>query len=357
MRRHISILASVVPLALGMHAHALETISASTSNVLDIKPTMATKTSNAMPGAKPVGQPSTGQATAVSTNDQAQSPRVEMEDIDLGSAGSQKASNQVARTVPKPNAPAKAAAWIPQGVAPKLTSGTERVVFNRRPIKVNLEIGKERMITFPGSIAIHAPEGHDSQVGIQTIERTAYITANESLTGLRVIAEDLDTGRMIPVDLVASVGGKVITDDLEIYLVGATEGGNQATAVSATGEASADMVVLTRYASRALYAPKRLVSADPTIRPVNVKAAPTPGLYRGARIQTTPIAQWRSGNLYVTAVRFTNQEATPVDLSMDDIRGNWLAATPQHARLLASGNEADTTAVYLVCDRPFEACR
>jgi integrating conjugative element protein (TIGR03749 family) len=353
MRRHIRILATVVPLALGMHAYALETISAGTSSVVAVKPGTAAKTATSPQG----GKPAAGQATATPPAELGQAAKSEPEDIDLGSTGAQKASSSVVRDSAKSPASSKPPAWMPQGVAPKVTTGTERVVFNRRPIKVNLEIGKERMITFPGSIAIHAPEGHESQVGIQTIERTAYITANEALTGLRVIAEDLDTGRMIPVDLVASNGGKVVTDDLEIYLSGSTEGGSQAASVSATGETSADMVVLTRYAARALYAPKRLVAADPSIRPINVKAAPTPGLYRGARIQTTPIAQWRSGNLYVTAVRFTNQESNPVDLNMDDIRGNWLAATPQHARLLASGKESDTTAVYLVCDRPFEACR
>lgn len=249
--------------------------------------------------------------------------------------------------------------WLPSTVAPKVGSGghpTERVVFNRRPIKVTLEVGKERMITFPWPIAIHAPEGHESQVAIQTIERTAYVTAHESLSGLRVIAEDMDSGRMIPVDLVASEAIKVVTDDLEIYINRSTETAS-AERMATGNEPATDMVALTRHAARALYAPKRLMTANPSIRPVPVKVAPVPGLYRGYRVQTTPIAAWRSGGLYVTAVRFANQEKTPVVLDMGDIRGAWLAATPQHGRILAAGNEADTTAVYLVCDRPFEACR
>lgn len=283
--------------------------------------------------------------------------------IDLGStAAPAHAPPKAASALPKPAAKGAASApsnWLPTAVAPKVAVGghsTERVVFNRRPIKVTLEVGKERMITFPGVIAIHAPEGHESQVAIQTIERTAYVTAHEPLTGLRVIAEDLDSGRMIPVDLVASDSIKVVTDDLEIYVSRGAEAANDERMAVGT-EPAPDMVMLTRHAARALYAPKRLMSVNPAIRPAPVKVAPVPGLYRGYRVQTTPIAAWRAGNLYVTAVRFSNQEKTPVALDMGDIRGSWLAATPQHGRILEAGNEADTTAVYLVCDRPFEACR
>ena len=40
----------------------------------------------------------------------------------------------------------------------------------------------------------------------------------------------------------------------------------------------------------------------------------------------------------------------------DYVRGRWRAITFQHGRLLGKGSEADTTVVYLVCDRPFDAC-
>ena len=69
------------------------------------------------------------------------------------------------------------------------------------------------------------------------------------------------------------------------------------------------------------------------------------------------IGAWRSGQLYVTAVRFTNQGTNPLDIDLQEMRGQWLAATAQHTRLLAAGSPWATTTVYLVCDRPFDACR
>jgi integrating conjugative element protein (TIGR03749 family) len=117
------------------------------------------------------------------------------------------------------------------------------------------------------------------------------------------------------------------------------------------------MVALTRHAARMLYAPTRLMPADPAIRQVALDLHPVAGLYRGRRLRTTPLGAWRSGPLYVTAVRFTNLEDRPIELQMHDLRGQWLAATPQHGRLGPAGSETDTTAVYLVCAQPFASCR
>lgn len=241
------------------------------------------------------------------------------------------------------------------------SDNTRRVEFNRRPIPVALQIGKERLVTFPGPVLLHVQPGLENLVRLQTIGRTVYVTALAPFDSpLRIVAEDLERdSRMYPVDLVARQGTVVAADEIEIH-------GTAASSPAATGAPgpapradtaeAPDMVALTRHASQALYAPTRLLPASAAIRQVPVTLAPVPGLYRGAQLITTPIAAWRSGNLYVTAVRFTNQGA-PLELAMDDLRGQWLAATAQHNRLGAKGAESDTTAVYLVCDKPFEACR
>ena len=90
---------------------------------------------------------------------------------------------------------------------------------------------------------------------------------------------------------------------------------------------------------------------------VEVSTATIPGLLRGVNVETAPLGQWRSGRLYVTAVRVTNRSRYPVELPLEDIRGNWMAATAQHGRIGPAGSDTDTTAIYLVCDRAFEACR
>ena len=63
---------------------------------------------------------------------------------------------------------------------------------------------------------------------------------------------------------------------------------------------------------------------------------------------------WRANGLYVTAVKLTNRTDQPQTLDPRDLRGAWLTATFQHHRLLPKGDEADTTAVYLISARPFD---
>ncbi|MBW8827931.1 MAG: TIGR03749 family integrating conjugative element protein, partial [Burkholderiales bacterium] len=213
-----------------------------------------------------------------------------------------------------------------QGSAPKsvaiATSQTsmEHVTFNRRPVRVALPVDRERLITFPSAVALQAPAGHEGMLRLEIIGRTVYATALAPFGSMRVIAEDIENdGVQIPMDFVADGTTSVASPELEIHLPspGAATGGSATSAASD----SADMVTLTRYAARALYAPRRLVPADASIRQVAVATNPVLGLYRGARVQTTPVGAWRSGNLYLTAVRITNQEKAALELQMDELRG------------------------------------
>ena len=115
-------------------------------------------------------------------------------------------------------------------------------------------------------------------------------------------------------------------------------------------------MALTRFAARQLYAPLRLAQGRPGIVRVPVHRTPV-ALLRGGAVQAVPLASWRAGTLFVTAVRLTNRTGQPRTLDPRELRGTWLAATFQHNRLLPAGSEADTTAVYLVSDRAFEASR
>lgn len=282
---------------------------------------------------------------------------------DPGSAAPrQPAAAPVKPATNRPKEQANASSRMPAGlgVDTRGSTDTERVVFQLAPVRVVLPIDRERTVSLPGQFALHAPEGFDTLVRSQIIERTAYLKALAPFGSLRVVAEDLTTGRQIPLDLVSVPGGGDSPRPMEVFVPtpGADRGGDDKDPGRSAREAAPlDMVALTRYAAQALYAPRRLIPSSPAVRQVPVPPAPVEGLYRGWRIETVPIGAWRSGDLYVTAVRFTNTGEQPIDLDLQELRGRWLAATAQHMRLLASDPAWRTTTVYLVCDRPFDACR
>ncbi len=113
-------------------------------------------------------------------------------------------------------------------------------------------------------------------------------------------------------------------------------------------------MTLTRFAAQQLYAPLHLIQDIPGIVRTSV-AHNSINLMPGGAIDAKPLLAWRAGKYYLTAVKLTNRTEQPQSLDPHDLSGTWLTATFQHQRLLAAGNEADTTVVYLISSRPFES--
>ncbi|MFC7410341.1 TIGR03749 family integrating conjugative element protein [Hydrogenophaga atypica] len=274
-------------------------------------------------------------------------------------------AQQAARSARSPTvASAAAAAPSAKSVRParaQASAGIERAVFERVPVRVALPVGKERLVTLPAVAALHVPTDIESVARIEVIDRTMYVTALLPFVPLRIVAELVDDGTQIPLDLVASPATAGATSELQVFLSGKPgNAGPGATDAQEPAEEkplpAADMVQLTRHAAQMIYAPRRLIQPTAAIQQVPVAQDVVSGLLRGALVETAPLGQWRSGNLFVTAVRVTNLSAHPYEIALEQMRGRWIAATTQHGRLGPKGSDRDTTAVYLVCDRSFEAC-
>lgn len=258
-----------------------------------------------------------------------------------------------------------------KGMAPA-SEAIERVIFDRKPVRVALPVNRERLVTFNQPVALNAPEDIASYARINIVGKTMYVTALMPFGSVRVFVEQLDGEQLqIPLDLVADRSTAAASSEIQIFGRAETQPKSVASAAAGAGdkssdaraarddseEVSIDAVMLTRYAARRLYAPWRLTGGDPAIHQVPLELKSIPDLYRGARVQTTPIGAWRAGSLWVTAVRMTNLESSPLEIRLEDIRGNWITSTAHSGVLGRAGSETDTTALYLVCDRPFEACR
>jgi integrating conjugative element protein (TIGR03749 family) len=239
------------------------------------------------------------------------------------------------------------------------TGSTERLVWDKAPLQVALGIGpdRERSITFPAQMHIGVPQEVAQLLRVQTVGRTSYVTALAPFPRARVVAEDRTTGSVILLDLSAAIDN-TSTLPVTIVVPSASEPRPQGrNADDEERETPVDMVTLTRFAAQQMYAPRRLTGAHPAIRRVLVNRSPLNDLYAGGGVRGVPAGQWRGDEFYVTAVVLQNLRAQPVELSPLDVRGRWRAITFQHGRLLGRGTEADTTVVYLVCDRPFDSCR
>lgn len=234
----------------------------------------------------------------------------------------------------------------------------ERIEWDKIPIRLDLKVGQERWVHFPGSVKVGLPASLQPLLRTQSVNGTVYFLANAPFDATRIILRTLDGGPLYLFDVSASeTAGQ--THPLQLFVKAAGESGEDPTASAIAPNAPTTQysyVALTRFAAQQLYAPARLLQDLPGIIRVQVMRDPV-SLVRGGMVDATPLVAWRAGGLYVTAVKLTNRTDQPQTLDPRDLRGSWLTAAFQHNRLLAAGSEADTTAVYLISARPFAASR
>lgn len=243
----------------------------------------------------------------------------------------------------------------------------ERVVWNKAPIAIPLVVGEERLVHFPDSVSIGLPQSLTPLLRSQSINGTLYLLASQTFEPTRVMVRSETDGPIYVLDISAASGGSDsgLLPDVQVLLQSPQKsrqnlqqkspqdaGADQST--SGKQSQSLGYAALTRYAAQQLYAPTRLIPRQPGVVAVPVNPEPV-DLVVGGKIEAVPVAAWKAGLRYVTAVKLINRTQSPVVLDPRELRGSWLAATFQHNRLLPAGSEADTTAVYLVSDRRFDA--
>ena len=240
---------------------------------------------------------------------------------------------------------------VPLGLDAQEPEVPDRVVWDRTPIRVVLPVGSERLVHFPEH-AVRAGVPQDLPLRTLSVDGTVYWRAEAPFAPVRVIVQGLEEGSgYYLLDLEARESAPAVP--LAILRAGAERPAPaRVRAPDEPPHQNLDYVALTRFAAQQMYAPARLRPEHPQMRQVAVPADPI-ALLRGGAIEAVPLIGWRHRGLYVTVVRLQNRTPAPAVLDPRDLRGEWLAATFQHARLLAHGDEADTTAVYLLSRRPF----
>ncbi|WP_035526461.1 TIGR03749 family integrating conjugative element protein [Haliea salexigens] len=239
----------------------------------------------------------------------------------------------------------------------------ERVVWNKAPIAIPLVVGEERLVHFPDSVSIGLPQSLTPLLRSQSINGTLYLLARQAFEPTRVMVRSEIDGPIYVLDISAAPGGSDSRSlsDVQVLLQASqkppqdlSEDAGADRSTSDNRSQSVGYAALTRYAAQQLYAPTRLIPRQPGVVAIPVNPEPV-DLVLGGKIEAVPIAAWKAGLRYVTAVKLINRTQSPVVLDPRELRGSWLAATFQHNRLLPAGSEADTTAVYLVSDRRFDA--
>ena len=230
----------------------------------------------------------------------------------------------------------------------------ERLFWDKVPLRITLPVGKERLVTFPADVRVGMPGSIRSKLRTQSNQGTVYWKASAAFDTQRIEVREIQSHRIYLIDLKASTKANSVTP-IEVIFKEAREDAEDKTSADSSSKIAKKpgYIALTRFAAQQLYAPARLLKASTSIHRISVAKQTMTHLIYGEQIEATPVASWQSGSLYVTAVELKNTSDHFINLDPRHLRGDWRTATFQHIRLHPSGSESDTTAVYLISDRPF----
>jgi len=238
-----------------------------------------------------------------------------------------------------------ALAWATGGHA------TEVMRWERLPLSVPLVIGQERVIFVDRDVRVGLPAGLDGSLRVQSAGGAVYLHALGEVTSSRVQLQDIETGELILLDVSAApaTSGQAALEPIKIVSSATGKPGDTEPGIAASSSATPVPVVLTRYAAQSLYAPLRTVEALPGVRRAKLpEGLPLHTLLPNQLVEAQPLAAWRLGLHWVTAIQLRNKSTAWIELDPRELQGDFAAATFQHARLGPRGRSTDATVVYLV---------
>ncbi|MGH7417604.1 MAG: TIGR03749 family integrating conjugative element protein, partial [Candidatus Rokuibacteriota bacterium] len=258
-------------------------------------------------------------------------------------------------TVPALGSAAEEGAEIPEGLGleappatptppPPTPAPIEHLRWSGTPIPLPLPVGVDRVVRFPLDVRVGPPGKLTDLLQVTSADGAVYFRALAPFEPTLVLVQEVEApGRTFALEVRAEAGAS--TSPVEILAPKGDTAEDLGPLEAFAGIEAAPppkrygYVALTRFAAQQLYAPERLLRELEGVYRVPVPDRGTVPLIRTAgtlaELEATLLASWADETgLYVTAVRLRNRTARHVVLDpRTALRGEWLAATFQHARL------------------------
>ncbi|WP_434694946.1 TIGR03749 family integrating conjugative element protein [Pseudomonas sp. Z1-14] len=224
----------------------------------------------------------------------------------------------------------------------------ELMHWERLPLAVPLVINHERVVFVDEAVRVGVPSTLTGKLRIQSTGGTLYLRASEAIAPTRLQLQSVTTGEIILLDIAATPGDQPL-EPVRILKNAQVQATAAEPSTASVPERTPIPVALTRYAAQSLYAPLRTVESLPGVSRVPLKLrTELPTLLPTENVSSTPIAVWRLGDYWVTAVKLRNRGSKTVQLDPRRLQAKLFAASFQHAFLGPVGSPEDTTIVYLV---------
>lgn len=110
---------------------------------------------------------------------------------------------------------------------------------------------------------------------------------------------------------------------------------------------------MSQYAAETVRIPEIERLKNSSYQAVNINNLSTKKLFNNSELNTSAVASWQRGGMFVTVVEVINTSKKNTSVDYQNIKGRWLASSIESSQLSTKWNVNDRTYLYLVSALPF----
>ncbi|MGR5347499.1 TIGR03749 family integrating conjugative element protein [Vibrio mediterranei] len=231
-----------------------------------------------------------------------------------------------------------------------VANSTEVLVWDSKPLVVNVNVGNEVLIQFPDNVRVGPPAHLINDISVNSAGGTVYLTAKKEFPKNRFAFQLVSDGRQVFVDIatvesdVQEVVKIVLKDEYDEAKSKEEERFHQSSFVSIKS--------LFQYASLDWYAPNRLKSDLFGVREKNINGTYNLDLFwqgiSSGVFDMTPIKEYNTNDYTLTAVLLENRTLKRQKIRYRDVYPSIKAVSSQHLWLGPKGGDDSVTILYVL---------
>lgn len=230
----------------------------------------------------------------------------------------------------------------------------QTIKWDHLPLKVNLQVGKERILQVDDNVVIGIPASIKPYLKSESAQGYVYLTASKEFATTRFKLRLKSNNEIILLDLTSTKEERDLPNlKIEVPSI-STKGGE----VYSSSSNNVTPIQLTRFAARSFYGPERLMIKNSQIRMQKVKDTDLSILFTGASLNifaATSIAVFKAGKMHLTAIKLVNKTPIKQVINHLDINANFQFSTSQLTQVNQKNVAGDTTMLYLITEKPLSS--
>lgn len=230
----------------------------------------------------------------------------------------------------------------------------QTIKWNNLPLKINLQVGKERTIQVEDNVVIGVPASIRPYLKSESAQGFIYLTAVKEFPKTRFKLRLKSNNEIILLDLTSTTEEQDLPN-LKIEVPSMSKSGEIYSNATNDVKNNVTPIQLTRFAARSFYGPDRLMVTNPQIRMQKVKQIDLSTLFTGSSsniFAATPIAVFKAGKMQLTAIKLVNKTPVKQVVNHLHIDADFKFSTSQLTQVNQKNVAGDTTMLYLITDKP-----